>query len=38
MRRTLAKTITLKDAKSLLGMSDEKFEKMMEELKELEKA
>ena len=38
MRRTLAKTITLKDAKSLLGMSDERFEKMMEELKGLEKA
>ncbi|ASA77305.1 DUF1858 domain-containing protein [Thermococcus sp. 5-4] len=38
MRRTLSKTITLRDAKRLLGMSDERFKKMMEELKGLEKA
>ena len=38
MRKTLARTITLKQAKKLIGMSDEKFREMMEELKELEKA
>ena len=37
MRKTLARTITLKGAKKLLGMSDEKFERMMMELKTLEK-
>ncbi len=37
MRRTLARTITLKGAKKLLGMSDEKFREMMAELKALEK-
>ncbi|ACJ15963.1 hypothetical protein TON_0477 [Thermococcus onnurineus NA1] len=37
MRKTLARTVTLRQAKKLLGMSDEKFEKMMEELKKLEK-
>ncbi|ASJ09384.1 hypothetical protein A3L11_09145 [Thermococcus siculi] len=38
MRKTLARTITLKGAKKLLGMSDEKFKAMMEELKALERA
>ncbi|WP_232460765.1 DUF1858 domain-containing protein [Thermococcus barossii] len=38
MRKTLARTITLKQAKRLLGMSNEKFKEMMEELKALEKA
>lgn len=37
MRKTLARTITLKDAKRLIGMSDEKFREMMEELRALEK-
>ncbi|WP_297497366.1 DUF1858 domain-containing protein [Thermococcus sp.] len=37
MRRTLARTITLKGAKKLLGMSDDKFREMMAELKALEK-
>jgi len=37
MRKTLARTITLKGAKRLLGMSDEKFKAMMEELKALER-
>ncbi|NJE75742.1 DUF1858 domain-containing protein [Thermococcus sp. ES12] len=37
MRKTLARTITLKQAKKLLGMSDERFNAMMKELKELEK-
>ena len=37
MRKTLARTITLKGAKKLLGMSDEKFERMMTEFKTLEK-
>ena len=37
MRRTLARTITLKGAKKLLGMSDYKFREMMAELKALEK-
>ncbi|NJD99299.1 DUF1858 domain-containing protein [Thermococcus sp. LS1] len=36
MRKTLARTVTLRQAKKLLGMSDEKFEEMMEELKKLE--
>ncbi|WP_456396467.1 DUF1858 domain-containing protein [Thermococcus sp.] len=36
MRKTLARTITLKQAKELIGMGDEKFREMMEELKELE--
>ncbi|QDA31174.1 DUF1858 domain-containing protein [Thermococcus indicus] len=36
MRKTLARTITLKQAKELIGMSDEKFKEMMEELKALE--
>ncbi|NJE06229.1 DUF1858 domain-containing protein [Thermococcus sp. M36] len=37
MRKTLARTITLKQAKDLIGMSDEKFKEMVEELKALEK-
>ncbi|WP_297459601.1 DUF1858 domain-containing protein [Thermococcus sp.] len=37
MRKTLARTITLKGAKKLLGMSDERFKEMMAELKALEK-
>ncbi len=37
MRKTLAKTITLKGAKRLIGMSNEKFREMMAELKALEK-
>ena len=37
MRKTLARTITLKGAKKLLGMSDDKFREMMAELKALEK-
>ncbi|AEH24231.1 hypothetical protein PYCH_05410 [Pyrococcus yayanosii CH1] len=37
MRKTLARTITLKQAKELIGMGDEKFREMMEELKELER-
>lgn len=37
MRKTLARTITLRGAKKLIGMSDEKFKEMMKELKELEK-
>ncbi|NJE60919.1 DUF1858 domain-containing protein [Thermococcus sp. 21S7] len=37
MRKTLARTITLRDAKRLIGMNDEKFKEMMEELKGLEK-
>ncbi|WP_258084592.1 DUF1858 domain-containing protein [Thermococcus thermotolerans] len=37
MRKTLARTITLKQAKELIGMSDEKFKEMMQELKALEK-
>ena len=37
MRKTLARTITLKGAKRLIGMSDEKFREMMEELKALER-
>ncbi|WP_297509905.1 DUF1858 domain-containing protein [Thermococcus sp.] len=37
MRKTLARTITLKGAKRLIGMSDEKFREMMAELKALEK-
>ncbi len=37
MGRTLARTITLKGAKRLLGMSDEKFIEMMNELKGLKK-
>lgn len=36
MRKTLARTITLRGAKKLIGMSDEKFREMMEELKGLE--
>lgn len=36
MRKTLARTVTLKQAKKLIGMSDEKFEEMMKELKALE--
>ncbi|KUH33627.1 hypothetical protein APY94_05385 [Thermococcus celericrescens] len=36
MRKTLARTITLRQAKKLIGMSDEKFKEMMEELKGLE--
>ena len=36
MRKTLARTITLKGAKRLIGMSDEKFKAMMDELKALE--
>lgn len=36
MRKTLARTITLKGAKKLLGMSDDKFREMMAELKALE--
>ena len=38
MRKTLARTITLKGAKKLLGMSDEKFREMMAELRTLEKS
>ncbi|AMQ19346.1 DUF1858 domain-containing protein [Thermococcus peptonophilus] len=38
MRKTLARTITLKGAKRLIGMSDERFRMMMEELKALEKS
>jgi TusA-related sulfurtransferase len=37
MRKTLARTVTLKQAKKLIGMSDERFEEMMKELKKLEK-
>ncbi|MDV3104566.1 DUF1858 domain-containing protein [Thermococcus waiotapuensis] len=37
MKRTLARTIILKGAKGLIGMSDEKFMEMMAELKRLEK-
>ncbi len=37
MRKTLARTITLKGAKKLIGMSDEKFREMMAELRALEK-
>lgn len=37
MRKTLARTITLRGAKKLIGMSDEKFKEMMKELKEMEK-
>ena len=37
MRKTLARTITLKGAKKLLGMSDDRFREMMAELKALEK-
>jgi len=37
LRKTLARTVTLKQAKKLIGMSDEKFKEMMEELKKLEK-
>ncbi|MCD6372051.1 MAG: DUF1858 domain-containing protein [Thermococcus sp.] len=37
MRKTLARTITLRGAKKLIEMSDEKFKEMMKELKELEK-
>ncbi|WP_297092340.1 DUF1858 domain-containing protein [Thermococcus sp.] len=37
MRKTLARTITLRGAKELIGMSDEKFKEMMAELKALEK-
>ncbi|AEK72463.1 hypothetical protein GQS_02810 [Thermococcus sp. 4557] len=37
MRKTLARTITLRGAKKLIGMSDERFKEMMKELKELEK-
>ncbi|ACS90792.1 hypothetical protein TSIB_1741 [Thermococcus sibiricus MM 739] len=37
MRKTLARTVTLKQAKKLIGMNDEKFREMMEELKKLEK-
>ncbi|NJE84597.1 DUF1858 domain-containing protein [Thermococcus sp. CX2] len=36
MRKTLARTVTLRQAKKLLGMSDEKFKATMEELKKLE--
>ncbi|MBP1912116.1 DUF1858 domain-containing protein [Thermococcus stetteri] len=36
MRKTLARTVTLGQAKKLIGMSDEKFREMMEELKGLE--
>ncbi|GAB6102120.1 DUF1858 domain-containing protein [Thermococcus atlanticus] len=36
MRKTLARTITLKQAKELIGMGDERFEEMMKELKALE--
>ncbi len=38
MRKTLARTITLRGAKKLLGMSDEKFREMMAELRTLEKS
>lgn len=37
MRKTLARTITLRGAKELIGMSDERFREMMAELKALEK-
>ena len=37
MRKTLARTISLKKAKKLLGMDGERFEEMMEELKSLKK-
>ncbi|WP_048147916.1 DUF1858 domain-containing protein [Palaeococcus ferrophilus] len=37
MRKTLARTVTLRQAKKLLGMSDERFNAMMAELKALEK-
>ncbi|EHR77424.1 hypothetical protein OCC_13156 [Thermococcus litoralis DSM 5473] len=37
MRKTLARTVTLRKAKKLIGMSDERFEEMMKELKALEK-
>ncbi|CAD5244002.1 DUF1858 domain-containing protein [Thermococcus camini] len=37
MRKTLARTINLRQAKKLIGMSDERFKEMMEELKALEK-
>lgn len=37
LRKTLARTVTLKQAKKLIGMSDEKFKGMVEELKKLEK-
>jgi TusA-related sulfurtransferase len=37
MRKTLARTITLRQAKKLIGMSDEKFKEMMAELKAIEK-
>ncbi|WP_297072741.1 DUF1858 domain-containing protein [Thermococcus sp.] len=38
MRKTLARTITLKGAKKLLGMGDERFREMMTELKALKKS
>ncbi len=38
MRKTLARTITLRGAKKLLGMSDERFREMMAELKALKKS
>ena len=38
MRKTLARTITLRGAKKLLEMSDEKFREMMAELRTLEKS
>ncbi|MDK2915361.1 MAG: hypothetical protein PWQ79_2276 [Thermococcaceae archaeon] len=37
LRKTLARTVTLRQAKKLIGMSDERFEEMMKELKALEK-
>lgn len=36
-RRSLAKTITLRKAKELIGMSDGKFEEMMEELRAIKR-
>ncbi|WP_461863050.1 DUF1858 domain-containing protein [Thermococcus sp.] len=35
MRKTLARTVTLKEAKELLGMNDERFKEMMGELRRL---
>ncbi|NJE10076.1 DUF1858 domain-containing protein [Thermococcus sp. MAR1] len=35
MRKTLARTINLRQAKKLIGMSDERFEEMMEEIRSL---
>ncbi|NJE26477.1 DUF1858 domain-containing protein [Thermococcus sp. MV5] len=37
LRKTLARTITLREAKELSNLSDKKFEKLLEKLKKLKK-